>query len=504
VQANRSTEAGRQHSLARQGDGTEVAWGEDLYGELGDANSLRETQGAPVAVQNLTGTVQMSAGFSDSLAMTPTRRMGTTYTYDRLYRLIGVTTPGSTTSYMYDPLGNRLTRIRNAASTTYQYDKADRIQQTQDLGLVPTTYTVDANGNTAQRGTDTFTYDQANRLTSVGLVGAQTFSYKYDGDGKRTQSGLLNAVPTATYTYDVGGGLPRLLDDGSRKYVWGLGEVYNVDKTTGSAQVYHTDGLGSVRALTDSSGAVTQTYKTDEFGIPDTAGTVGTSTQPLQYTGEQRDAESSFVYLRARMYDPSIGRFMQADRLRKSAPGVSGWNRFSFVENNPATAIDPSGLRPRKSQILEPIPCIPNFTCPWLLPPVQPPGPSENLDELLQTEPCAPKDPRPEQRRGVGPMGFVYGLVRGPEGGAKCHVNVQVSPAGTNFHVQHVGGEYVANGVIYGPSAEDVAGVLASFSASEFVQRTVGESWDAVVLWFETRILWRLVELAEYPAVDPA
>ncbi len=59
--------------------------------------------------------------------------------------------------------------------------------------------------------------------------------------------------------------MPLLLYDGTRKYVWGLGEVYNVDKTTGAARVYHTDGLGSVRAITDTTSPnalVIQTYRT--------------------------------------------------------------------------------------------------------------------------------------------------------------------------------------------------------------------------------------------------
>jgi hypothetical protein len=100
-------------------------------------------------------------------------------------------------------------------------------------------------------------------LTSVGLAGVQTFNYCYDGDGKRATSSIVGIVGTANYTYDVAGGLPLMLDDGTRKYVWGLGELYNVDKTTGSAQVYHTDGLGSVRAITDTTSPnalVIQTY----------------------------------------------------------------------------------------------------------------------------------------------------------------------------------------------------------------------------------------------------
>ena len=63
--------------------------------------------------------------------------------------------------------------------------------------------------------------------------------------------------------------------------------------------MYHTDGLGSVRAITDATGSVVQTYQTDEFGVPLAAGTRGTKTQPFGYTGERRDAETGFLYLRA-------------------------------------------------------------------------------------------------------------------------------------------------------------------------------------------------------------
>ncbi len=68
-----------------------------------------------------------------------------------------------------------------------------------------------------------------------------------------------------SYVYDVNASLPVLLDDDTRKYVWGLGLAFAVD-TSGNPLVYHTDGLGSVRALTDGSGNVVQTYQYDEYG----------------------------------------------------------------------------------------------------------------------------------------------------------------------------------------------------------------------------------------------
>jgi len=257
----------------------------------------------------------------------------TAYSYDKLYRLTGVGPAGQnpTTTYTYDPLGNRLSK----GSTSYTYDKSDRI-----LTVGSTNYTVNNAGNQTNRGSDSFSYDQANRLTSA-TVNGTTGTYVYDGDGKRV-SKTVSGV-TTNYIYDVGGGLPVLLDDGVNKYVWGAGGLaYSFNKSSGAVNIYHTDGLGSVRALTDSTGSVVQTYQTDEFGMPTLS--QGTSTQPFGFTREQRDLEDGLAYLRARMYDPTVGRFLQRDPLKNSGAGVSEWNRYSYADNTPTRITDPSGL----------------------------------------------------------------------------------------------------------------------------------------------------------------
>lgn len=140
--------------------------------------------------------------------------------------------------------------------------------------------------------------------------------------------------------YDTNRGLPVLLEDGTRRYVWGLGLAYEVEGT--SALVYHVDGLGSVRAITDATKAVGQTYESDEFGVPIT--TSGGSAQPFGFTGEQNDPEVGLVYLRARQYDPLLGRFVSRDRWAGSARRAVSLNRFTYVSNNPATHTDPSGF----------------------------------------------------------------------------------------------------------------------------------------------------------------
>jgi RHS repeat-associated protein len=355
---------GVHHSIARKSDGTVWTWGDDLDNQLGYTAPVscdgEPCSSRPQQVQGLGGSMNLvAAGFYFSLtaATSTTRTATTTYSYDHLYRLTGAAGPSGTTIYGYDPNGNRLSKVLSGQTTNYSYDKADRI-----LTAGTTSYTVNTAGNLTNRGSDSFSYDQPNRLTSA-TTSTGSGTYVYDGDGKRISKTVGST--TTSYVYDVGGGLPIVLDDGSRKYVWGAaGLAYSVDKSTAAVQVYHTDGLGSVRAITDSTGSVVQAYQTDEFGIP--TQTQGTSAQPFGFTGEQRDPEDGLVYLRARMYDPSIGRFFQRDPLAKSASGITGFNRYTYAGNNPVTLVDPSGLSAAQNRVLASgaLQCAPGIACP--------------------------------------------------------------------------------------------------------------------------------------------
>ena len=107
-----------------------------------------------------------------------------------------------------------------------------------------------------------------------------------------------------------------------------------------SIEVQHADRLGSIRAVSDASGAVIATYRTDEFGVPTSS--TGASGSPFRYTGEPLDA-SGLTYLRARYYDPSLGRFMSRDPFAGAAWAPTSLNRFAYVDNNPTRFTDPSG-----------------------------------------------------------------------------------------------------------------------------------------------------------------
>lgn len=108
--------------------------------------------------------------------------------------------------------------------------------------------------------------------------------------------------------------------------------------TDGSgAQTYRlTDGLGSTTDLCDGSGSVVVSYTYDAFGAVRSQS--ASNGNDWLFTGEPRDDESGFDFLRARYYDPALGRFLGLDPLGQ------GSNSYSYGLNNPTNMVDPTGM----------------------------------------------------------------------------------------------------------------------------------------------------------------
>jgi RHS repeat-associated protein len=118
-----------------------------------------------------------------------------------------------------------------------------------------------------------------------------------------------------------------------------------------------SDALGSVRAITDPSGAVSGTAAYDPFG----ATTTSTGARSIfGFAGETSDA--SGIYLRARTLDPATGTFGSTDPVRPGAPGVVGYNPYSYVGNDPTTRTDPSGLMVAEYATVEEEETVPALT----------------------------------------------------------------------------------------------------------------------------------------------
>jgi RHS repeat-associated protein len=253
----------------------------------------------------------------------------TAYTYDKLNRLTGSSGQNGSFAYGYDPVGNR-TSMTAAGTTTYTYDRADRMTAAGAAAV-----TVNANGNTTVRGSDTFAFDQSNRLKTATVSGS-TETYQYDADGLRF-SRQVGAGTPIRYVSDSNRSLPVTIDDGTRKYVYGNGLGYAVSGST--VEVYHADRLGTIRAIT-TGGTVVATYRTDDWG--NLLGQTGSSGQPLGFTGEPRDG-TGLTYLRARYYDPSLGRFMTRDTWHglRAIPG--SLNDYAYLMDNPVGGVDHDG-----------------------------------------------------------------------------------------------------------------------------------------------------------------
>ncbi len=108
---------------------------------------------------------------------------------------------------------------------------------------------------------------------------------------------------------------------------------------SGISSYYHGDALGSISALSNSAGALANTYTYDSFG--QLSAHTGTLTNPFQYTGRELDSETGLYYDRARYYDPTVGRFLSEDPI-----GFEGDNDFyRYVRDNPVNLSDPFGLQ---------------------------------------------------------------------------------------------------------------------------------------------------------------
>ncbi len=97
------------------------------------------------------------------------------------------------------------------------------------------------------------------------------------------------------------------------------------------------DAVGSVRTTTDTAGVVGSQTAYTAFGEPIVPAT------GFGFAGEQQDP-TGLQHLRARQYNPALGRFLSVDPIQPGAPGTTGWGLYGYAGSNPTTATDPSGL----------------------------------------------------------------------------------------------------------------------------------------------------------------
>lgn len=167
-----------------------------------------------------------------------------------------------------------------------------------------------------------------------------TWAYTYDSGGIRTSK--ANEIESTEFTWTRGTSIPLLLaqdrEGEQTAVVYGPGgtPLYQVDAQA-SILYFHQDQIDSTRLVTDASGSPVGHFEWSAFGRLTESS--GTSEAILGYNGQYRDAETGFVYLRARYLDSSSGQFITRDPF-----GSSTRDAYQYAGNNPISRTDPLGL----------------------------------------------------------------------------------------------------------------------------------------------------------------
>ncbi|MFL5893725.1 MAG: RHS repeat-associated core domain-containing protein [Thermoleophilaceae bacterium] len=310
--------AGASASYAVKTDGTVWAWGANGGGQLGNGTTTDAT--SPVRVSGLSAITQVAAGYGFALALGADGRVWAWGENSNGQLGLGTTTAATTPQLV----SVTATALAAGAAHALAFN-----------GTSVSAWGLDASGQLGDGATaDRRSPQAATAFADSALDGR----YAYDGDGLRATKTV--AGERAEFSWDLSAGLPELLSDGQRSYIYGPDDlVLEQIDGQGRPTYYHHDQLGSTRLLTDASGAAAASFSYDPYGQP--SGQTGTQTTPFGFAGQYTDSETGYQYLRARYYDPQTAQFLSRDPLGLASGET---NLYGYAGRDPVDATDPSGL----------------------------------------------------------------------------------------------------------------------------------------------------------------
>jgi RHS repeat-associated protein len=244
-----------------------------------------------------------------------------------------------TDAFTYDKIGNRTdkgavletgNRLTAFNGFTLQYDADGNLTRKVKSGVADYSFTWNSLGQLVE-----VMDNSSSVLTEFG----------YDGFGRRARkTSWVGTTPSTTHYLWDGDDLVAELDGAGnpiREYAYypGIDRPHSVRRASDGAVFYYMgESPGHVTGLVSATNQVLNKYEYTPWGEPIT--TSEQVAQPLRYMAREYDGEAKLFYVRARYYDPALGRFISEDPIGLAG----GLNPFAYVANDPVNFTDPSGL----------------------------------------------------------------------------------------------------------------------------------------------------------------